>query len=441
MFDRLTTFFRAPEAKASRTSNVFAFEAGGRARWTPRDYAALAREGYMANAVVYRAVRLIAENAASCHYLLYEGAAERDQHPLLRLLAQPNARQDGTSFLETVYAHLLLAGNAYVEGVSLDDDVRELYALRPDRMKVVPGPDGWPEAYEYTIGNRGVRFDQGHGKVPPILHLTFFHPLDDHYGLAPLEAGAIAIDTHNSSSTWNKALLDNAARPSGALVYSGPEGTVLSDSQFDRLKRELTDTYQGAVNAGRPLLLEGGLDWKAMSLTPKDMDFLEAKHTRGAGDRSSLRRAADAARHSRRQYLREFPGGQSRVVATDDSAAGGAGGIGAGALAVAAVRQRFARGDRHRQYRCAGRRSHRVVGAHRGGAVPDAERKARSNGLCAAARRRPVYINDRTGRYCDHARRSCALGVVSVGKRGQRRFSADVAGIFCGLAPLRRFRA
>ena len=38
-------------------------------------------------------------------------------------------------------------------------------------------------------------------------------------------------------------------------------------------------TYQGAVNAGRPLLLEGGLDWKAMSLSPKDMDFLEAKHT------------------------------------------------------------------------------------------------------------------------------------------------------------------
>ena len=53
---------------------------------------------------------------------------------------------------------------------------------------------------------------------------------------------------------------------------------MLSDQQFDRLKRELTDTYQGAANAGRPLLLEGGLDWKAMSLTPNDMDFLEAKH-------------------------------------------------------------------------------------------------------------------------------------------------------------------
>ena len=54
---------------------------------------------------------------------------------------------------------------------------------------------------------------------------------------------------------------------------------MLSDSQFERLKRELEEQYQGARNAGRPLLLEGGLDWKAMSLSPKDMDFLEAKHT------------------------------------------------------------------------------------------------------------------------------------------------------------------
>lgn len=271
--------FRAPEAKASRTAKVLAFESGGRARWTPRDYAALAREGYLTNAIVHRAVRLIAENAASCGFLIYEGAAEREAHPLSQLLTKPNARQGGASFFEALYAHMLLAGNAYVEAVALGDQVRELHALRPDRMKVVPGHDGWPEAYEYSVAGRSVRFDQLASSVPPILHLTFFHPLDDHYGLAPIEAAAVAVDTHNSSSAWNKALLDNAARPSGALVYSGPEGAVLSDSQFDRLKRELTETYQGAVNAGRPLLLEGGLDWKAMSLTPKDMDFLEAKNS------------------------------------------------------------------------------------------------------------------------------------------------------------------
>jgi len=271
--------FRPPESKASRTAQVLAFESGGRARWTPRDYAALAREGYLANAIVHRAVRLVAENAAACSFLIYEGAQEREAHPLSRLLTRPNARQDGATFFEALYAHMLLAGNAYVEAVALGEEVRELYALRPDRMKVVPGPDGWPEAYDYSVAGRGVRFDQLASRVPPILHLTFFHPLDDHYGLAPVEAAAVAVDTHNSAAKWNKALLDNAARPSGALVYSGPEGAVLSDQQFDRLKRELTDTYQGAVNAGRPLLLEGGLDWKAMSLTPKDMDFLDAKNS------------------------------------------------------------------------------------------------------------------------------------------------------------------
>ena len=278
MFEILKNLLRAPEAKSSRAAQLIQFESGGRARWTPRDYAALAREGYVCNAIVHRAVKLVAENVAAANYLVYEGAAQRDPHPLLDLLARPNPRQEGAAFLESVCAHLLLAGNAYIEAVTVEGAVRELYALRPDRMRVVPGADGWPEAYDYSIGARSVRFDQN-AVLPPILHLAQFHPLDDHYGLSSIEPAAVAIDTHNSAAKWNKALLDNAARPSGALVYTGPEGSVLSDSQFERLKRELEGQYQGTGNAGRPLLLEGGLDWKAMSLTPKDMDFLEAKHT------------------------------------------------------------------------------------------------------------------------------------------------------------------
>jgi HK97 family phage portal protein len=282
MFDRLKNLLRAPEAKASRTAHIVALQSGGRARWTPRDYAALAREGYMANAVVHRAVKLVAESAASVSFLLYEGAAERDKHALLDLLARPNPRQEQAAFLEAVCTHLMLAGNAYVEAVALDGasgrEVRELYALRPDRMRVVPGADGWAEAYEYTAAGRTVRFDQG-AALPPILHLAAFHPLDDHYGLSPLEAAAVAVDTHNAAAAWNKALLDNSAQPCGALVYAAAEGTLLSDAQFQRLKRDLDDEYKGARNAGRPLVLEGGLDWKAMSLSPKDMEFLEAKNS------------------------------------------------------------------------------------------------------------------------------------------------------------------
>ena len=282
MLDRLLNLLRPPEAKSSRIAQLIQLDSGGRARWTPRDYAALAREGYVCNAIVHRAVKLVAENVAGATFLAYEGAALRDPHPLLNLLRRPNPRQERAAFLEAVCAYLLLAGNAYVEAVTVEGqgsaDVRELYALRPDRMRVVPGADGWPEAYEYAVAGRTLRFEQN-ASLPPILHLTQFHPLDDHYGLSSLEAAAVAVDTHNAAAKWNKALLDNAARPSGALVYSGPEGAVLSDSQFERLKRELEETYQGALNAGRPLLLEGGLDWKAMSLSPKDMDFLEAKHT------------------------------------------------------------------------------------------------------------------------------------------------------------------
>jgi HK97 family phage portal protein len=286
MLDRLKRLLRPAEIKASRTARLISLESPGRARWTPRDYAALAREGYLANAVVHRAVKLVAENAASCSFLLYEGAAEHEEHPLLDLLARPNPRQGGATLFEAVYAYLLLAGNAYLEAVTLGSDagvisareVRELYCLRPDRMRVVPGEDGWADAYEYSVSGRSVRFDQNATPVPPILHLTAFHPLDDHYGLSALEAAAVAVDVHNAAAKWNKALLDNSARPSGALVYDGPEGALLSDNQYERLKRELEMTYQGATNAGRPLLLEGGIDWKPMSLSPRDMDFMETKN-------------------------------------------------------------------------------------------------------------------------------------------------------------------
>lgn len=264
------------EEKASRTGALIALFSGQRPRWTPRDYHALAREGYAKNPVAFRAVRMIAEAAANIPLLLYEGAREHDEHPLLALLARPNPRQTGADLIEQLAGYLLVAGNAYLERVSVLEEVRELHALRPDRMKVVPGAEGWAEAYEYRAGGAALRFSMSETPAP-ILHLTLFNPLDDHYGMSPLEAAQASLDVHNAASAWNKALLDNAARPSGALVYSAAGGN-LSDEQFERLKSELEAHYQGAANAGRPLLLEGGLDWKSLSLSPKDMDFVEAKH-------------------------------------------------------------------------------------------------------------------------------------------------------------------
>ena len=265
------------EAKRSRTGSLIALQTGHQPVWTPRNYAALAREGFATNAVGYRCVRMIAEAAASVEWLLYEGERELIRHPLLDLLARPNPAQDGRSLLESFYGHLYIAGNAYLEAASVDGTLRELHALRPDRMRVVAGEDGWPEAFEYSIAGRAVRFNQD-APVPPIMHLRMFNPTDDHYGMSPLEAAARAIDIHNAAGAWNKALLDNSARPSGALVYNGGDSGGLTEEQFDRLKKELESSYQGALNAGRPLVLEGGLDWKPLSLTPRDMQHIELKH-------------------------------------------------------------------------------------------------------------------------------------------------------------------
>ena len=268
-----------PERKASATGPVVAMSAGiGRPAWSPRDAVSLTKNGFLGNVIAFRCVRMIAEAAASAPLALSDGERTLLRHPVQRLLRAPNQGQLGAEFLEAVYGHLLLAGDAYVEaaGRRSDGAPLELFALRPDRMRVVPGADGWPSAYEYAVGGRKVRFSMGE-ELKPLLHLRSFHPMDDHYGLSALQAAATSLDIHAAAAKWSKALLDNAARPSGAIVYKGAEGASLSDEQYRRLMDEVESNHQGARNAGRPMLLEGGLDWKPMGFSPSDMEFLQTK--------------------------------------------------------------------------------------------------------------------------------------------------------------------
>jgi HK97 family phage portal protein len=273
----LPTWAPRRDEKASATGALIAWEPLGQPVWSPRDYSAFAREGFMQNAIVYRSVRMIAEAAASVPLLAYDGDEEIEEHPLLDLIARPSPDHTATDFLEAWYGFLLVAGNAYVEAVAVSGRLRELYVLRPDRMKVIPGPSGWPEAFEYSANGTSVRFaEEPVSGVRAILHTRLFHPDNDHYGMSPIEAAASAIDIHNEASAWNKALLDNSARPSGALVYAAKNGN-LTGEQFKRLRGELEAAFQGARNAGRPMLLEGGLDWKPMGFSPSDMEFHRTK--------------------------------------------------------------------------------------------------------------------------------------------------------------------
>lgn len=247
--------------------------------WSGRDFGTLSREGYQKNAVVFRCIRLIAEAAASVPVCVRRHAVCEAGDPVSALLSRGHAGASAEEVMEQFYGLLQVNGNAYLEAAQLDGVPIALYALRPDHMRPKLGANGWPNGYEYEAGGykRSFRIDKATGRCA-IFHAKLFNPLSEGQGYAPLAAAANAVDIHNAGGRWTKALLDNAARPSGALVYKGAGGADrLSDEQFERLKSELEGAHSGAKNAGRPMVLEGGLDWKAMSFSPADMDFLDAR--------------------------------------------------------------------------------------------------------------------------------------------------------------------
>jgi len=267
-----------PEVKASATGPIVSWQSSGRVAWSPRDVNSLTRTGFSGNPIGFRSVKLIAEAAAALPLVLQDRVQRFDMHPILSLIGNPNAAQGRAELMEALYGHLLLSGNAYVEAVLGEGAVPvELHVLRSDRMSVVPGADGWPVGYEYSVGGKKHRFDAS-GDVSPIAHIKSFSPQDDHYGFSPMQAAAMAVDVHNSASRWSKSLLDNAARPSGALVWNSSDGQgAMGDDQFRRLSEEIEANFQGARNAGRPMVLDSGLDWKPMGFSPSDMEFQKTK--------------------------------------------------------------------------------------------------------------------------------------------------------------------
>ncbi|MEE9389336.1 MAG: phage portal protein [Paracoccaceae bacterium] len=268
----------SPEVKASASGPVIAWGGSGRIAWSARDTVTLTKIGFLGNPVGFRSVKLIAEAASALPLVLQDAERRFDVHPVLALLARPNGLQGRAELFEALYGQILLSGDGYLEAVGGEDGVPgELHVLRSDRMSLVPGADGWPVAYEYAVGGRKHRYAVGDG-VSPIAHIKAFHPSDDHYGFSPMQAAASAVDVHNAASRWSKALLDNAARPSGAIIYKGSDGQgTMSTDQYDRLLVEMESHHQGARNAGRPMLLEGGLDWKPMGFSPSDMEFQKTK--------------------------------------------------------------------------------------------------------------------------------------------------------------------
>lgn len=277
------SWFRREE-KASAAGGAISAWTVGRAVWTERNYESLANEAYLRNSVAFRCTKMISGSAATPRWLLHNKAGkEFDEHPLLDLLNHPTPLHGGATMLEAFYAYLLLSGNSYLEAVGPNNKPpRELWNLRPDRTRIIAGPQGIPQGFEYEAYGRLIKWDvdplTGKG---PILHLKEFHPLNDWYGMSRVEAAAYGIDRHNAASAHNKALLDNGARPSGALIFK-PVGTgehvrSAPEDVVKKAEERLQERHGGPENAGRALVFGGNVDWTEMGLSPRDMDFGQGK--------------------------------------------------------------------------------------------------------------------------------------------------------------------
>jgi HK97 family phage portal protein len=266
---------QVPAIKESAASKLLMVNPG-QAVWSPRNYESFAKEAYGKNVVAYQAINRVADAVASVKLGVYRGETELTEHPLKALLNRPNPFQSYGDYMRAKVSFILIAGNGYEERFRVGGDIKELYQLRPDRMKIIPSANGIPAAYEYSMGQNKTRWDVDPRTLDSdVRHLKLFNPLNDWYGMSPIEAGSYAIDQNNESMNWMQSLLQNSARPSGALTVK--DGGTLSDENFNRLKAQIEEQYSGSSNAGRPMLLEGGLDWQQMGLSPTDMGIIESK--------------------------------------------------------------------------------------------------------------------------------------------------------------------
>ncbi|MDR0633286.1 MAG: phage portal protein [Holosporales bacterium] len=276
-------FFHGEKFQCNRLP-IPVYHTAGRPVWSHKNYESLATVGYSQNVIVFRCISLIAKSLSNITWLIYEKTNgveyEVDSHQILALLRSPNAQYSGAAFLESIYSQLLLSGNAYIEAVMDGSNVpKQLCVLRSDRVNVLVNDMDEKVGFEYKNGkNKQIFPISPYYGCCDILHIKTFHPLNDWYGMSPVEAASRAIDQHNAVGEHNLSILQNGGRPSGALLVKPQmNGVALTAEQREELRESMRSIYEGVDNAGRIAVLEGDCEWKEMGLSPKDLDFHKGK--------------------------------------------------------------------------------------------------------------------------------------------------------------------
>lgn len=246
--------------------------------WTPRNHEKFAREGYRNTVWVYACVQEVVRAVRSIPPVLYRDrrggeVEEIGDHPLLDLLRKPNRLTTWPDLAESLAAYTLTTGNRYLVGMADGERIssptarpKRLFTLAPPMVKIdAENGDRFAYSIKYgTDASKAETFRPGeywHGKT--------WNPLSEFYGLGAIEAAWRGVDFWNAAMSHNTALLQNGARPSGAWVTE----ETLTEEQFRRMQSQM-QAYEGAANAGKNLLLEGGVTWQEHAVSPRDLDYL-----------------------------------------------------------------------------------------------------------------------------------------------------------------------
>ncbi|MEO1288762.1 MAG: phage portal protein [Chloroflexota bacterium] len=238
-------------------------------RWQQTQHSTM----YQQSSWVHLAVSRIAEAGAlvPLQVLRLDGETrlQIEQHPLEQLLDNPNPAMSRFELMESTLGFLELTGNAYwyLAGDSMGRPA-QIWSLRPDRMTIVPHPTNYVAGYLYEVDGKQIPFD-----AIEVVHFKRWHPANDYYGLSPLDAARLAIESDRAMAQWNHNTFGNDNGVPAGIVNIND---FVSDDDFDRIKREWRNSYGGAQR--RTAFLRGGdISWHHIGLSHTDLDFLNGR--------------------------------------------------------------------------------------------------------------------------------------------------------------------
>ena len=267
--------FRSRDKPQNRTTgSAYSFFFGGSAAGKRVN-----ERSAMQMTAVYSCVRILAEAVAGLPLHLYrykeDGGKEKAlDHPLYLLLHdEPNPEMSSFVFRETLMTHLLLWGNAYAQIIRNGrGEVMALYPLMPDRM-AVDRDDKGQLYYEYTTSADDAPISKGsivRLKPSDVLHIPGLG-FDGLVGYSPIAMAKNAIGLAIATEEYGSKFFANGAQPSGVLEHPG----TIKDPQ--RVRDSWMSQFGGSANSNKIAVLEEGLKYTPISISPEQAQFLETR--------------------------------------------------------------------------------------------------------------------------------------------------------------------